>query len=600
MIVEMKKITLFCTKAEQENALNILQDANVLHVHHIKEPKGKMIDLAHDKLSNIQKSSRIINNLEELTKNDIKYDDIVKKIITISDEITKLEEEKKSILDEINKIKMFGDFNPLEIKKLNEKNIFIKLYKLNKKEVLEKPNNVKIIEINKKKSDLYIVAFSKINFSLPFSEIILTDSSLSELRNKHIKIEENITNLNKSLNKYSGSKKQINDLNNNAIDKLDYEIVKGGMNEINNISLLQGYIPVDKKEKIILLATKNGWGYKIENIKDEDNPPTLLRNPKWINPIKSAFDVIAVVPGYKELDVSAVFLIFLSIFFAFIIGDAGYGLLFLTASLWAKFKLKGKKVQTALSLLIIMSSSTVIFGALTGNYFGIPIENLPKSLQSLTNPFMTGWDENLNLWNKKAATNHIMFICFSIGLIHLSIARLWNFIKKINTPGCLVDIGWFLCSASLFVFVLQLVINPSWNWFLIINEYKLFLLGLGTFFVILGLFMTKVYIGLVTLFLDVISNFVDIISYIRLYAVGTASLEIALAFNKIALGANLDNKISIGAVLILFAGHTLNIVLAVMGVMVHGIRLNTLEFSGHAGIEWAGINYKPFCKISDK
>ena len=66
------------------------------------------------------------------------------------------------------------------------------------------------------------------------------------------------------------------------------------------------------------------------DITDDDNPPTFIGYPNFISLIKSALDMISrVVPGYKELDVSAVFLIFLSIFFAFIIGDAGYGLLFL-------------------------------------------------------------------------------------------------------------------------------------------------------------------------------------------------------------------------------------------------------------------------------
>ena len=111
--------------------------------------------------------------------------------------------------------------------------------------------------------------------------------------------------------------------------------------------------------------------------------------------------MIAVVPGYKELDVSAVFLIFLSIFFAFIIGDAGYGLLFLLGTLFAKFKYKSPKIKCGLNLMLVMSSCTVILGILTGNYFGIPIENLPKYLQLITNPFLTGWEDNLSVWNKK-------------------------------------------------------------------------------------------------------------------------------------------------------------------------------------------------------
>ena len=44
------------------------------------------------------------------------------------------------------------------------------------------------------------------------------------------------------------------------------------------------------------------------------------------------------------------------------------------------------------------------------------------------------------------------------------------------------------------------------------------------------------------------------------------------------------------------ATNTLNILLATMGVLVHGIRLNTLEFSNHKGISWSGSAYRPFAK----
>ena len=48
------------------------------------------------------------------------------------------------------------------------------------------------------------------------------------------------------------------------------------------------------------------------------------------------------------------------------------------------------------------------------------------------------------------------------------------------------------------------------------------------------------------------------------------------------------------AALILFLGHALNILLALMAVIVHGVRLNMLEFSGHLDMEWSGIKYEPF------
>ena len=46
--------------------------------------------------------------------------------------------------------------------------------------------------------------------------------------------------------------------------------------------------------------------------------------------------------------------------------------------------------------------------------------------------------------------------------------------------------------------------------------------------------------------------------------------------------------------LVVLFGHLLNIALGFLSVMVHGIRLNTLEFSNHAGMQWAGIRFRPF------
>jgi len=94
--------------------------------------------------------------------------------------------------------------------------------------------------------------------------------------------------------------------------------------------------------------------------------------------------------------------------------------------------------------------------------------------------------------------------------------------------------------------------------------------------------------------LSSISAFSDVVSYVRLYAVGLATLEIAKAFNSMASGVGSSWIGIVLASLVLFLGHSLNIILAVMAIVVHGIRLNMLEFSGHMGMEWSGIAYKPF------
>ena len=104
----------------------------------------------------------------------------------------------------------------------------------------------------------------------------------------------------------------------------------------------------------------------------------------------------------------------------------------------------------------------------------------------------------------------------------------------------------------------------------------------------------------VSLPLDIISNFVDVVSYLRLFAVGSASLAVAAAFNEMALAGGVSGLLSGAlAAFILFAGHALNIVLGAMGILVHGVRLNTLEFSSHLGVQWTGHLYEPFAHKRD-
>jgi V/A-type H+-transporting ATPase subunit I len=100
--------------------------------------------------------------------------------------------------------------------------------------------------------------------------------------------------------------------------------------------------------------------------------------------------------------------------------------------------------------------------------------------------------------------------------------------------------------------------------------------------------------NIVSVFLGVVNVFADIVSYIRLWAVGRAGLAISQTINNMV--GPLLGKLSlflIGA-FILVAGHGINILLSVLSVIVHGVRLNMLEFSGHLGMEWSGFSYDPF------
>jgi V/A-type H+-transporting ATPase subunit I len=111
-----------------------------------------------------------------------------------------------------------------------------------------------------------------------------------------------------------------------------------------------------------------------------------------------------------------------------------------------------------------------------------------------------------------------------------------------------------------------------------------------------------------SIFLTAVGSFADIISYIRLFAVGLAGSSIAQSFNSMAIPEDGFGALGVGfilrlvaAVLILVIGHTLNIVMNALSVIVHGVRLNLLEYAAnHLGMEWSGYDYKPFALKQNK
>jgi V/A-type H+-transporting ATPase subunit I len=91
-----------------------------------------------------------------------------------------------------------------------------------------------------------------------------------------------------------------------------------------------------------------------------------------------------------------------------------------------------------------------------------------------------------------------------------------------------------------------------------------------------------------------ISSFSDTLSYVRLMAVGLAGSVLAISFNKLAISAGF-----LGIPILVF-GHALNIALCLIALFAHGVRLNVLEFSSNAGMEWSGYPYEPFIRKAEE
>lgn len=124
----------------------------------------------------------------------------------------------------------------------------------------------------------------------------------------------------------------------------------------------------------------------------------------------------------------------------------------------------------------------------------------------------------------------------------------------------------------------------------------LYVVGAGLVLVDIVAQRKEIGVNIILFVFSVINTFGDIVSYIRLFAVGLAGVAVADAFNQMALTIGFSNPFagSIAVFILAFVHLFLNLALSIMGVLVHGIRLNVLEFSGHLGMEWSGISYRPY------
>ena len=171
--------------------------------------------------------------------------------------------------------------------------------------------------------------------------------------------------------------------------------------------------------------------------------------------------MLGLVPGYREKDISRYFLVFMTLFFAMIIGDAGYGLLLVVLAL--ALNLKSRKCSDLNALIYVFGGATVIWGALTGTWFGSEtiINNVPL-LRMFVIPGLTNFPEAFGQ-NSLAVQDNMMTLCFSIGTIHLSLACVLCILDKIPKKDLsfIADLGWMINTNLLYLLVLYLVVNKA-------------------------------------------------------------------------------------------------------------------------------------------
>ena len=637
MIVPMKKVSLIVLNGERKNALKKLRKLGLLHIE-IKEGKGPRLLKLKEQIASLEKALFAV--ADQGTKGMAQKEADTKESLSIAGRIDFLQEEQKKCYEDISaygteleRIKAWGELDPGEIAVLAEKGIVLSLHEMSpsgydklgdavQRIVLERTKNVVrflLLQDEESINEEDRAALESSRFKLP-------NVSTAELKRKLEDSEKQLKDIKEELASLAAYGASMEGAIEALKKEVQFETYASGMGEEDlsedasggvTVAYLVGFLPAEDLGKLQAMARENAWGLLAEDPTEEDDAPTKLQNNKFVSLVYPVTDFLGSMPGYFEPDISGWFLVFITIFVGIIFGDGGYGLLIcgIAAAMMIKSRKEKKAVAPIAWLLLLFGAMTVVWGTITCSWFGLAPEALPGWLKSMSvpvisnvysdkvwYPFWTGGQAGLT------TSQNVQILMFAIALVQLLIAHGSGALGHRGSLKMLGDIGSILELVGMFYVVLSLVVNSAvFGLDLVVSgipvgTIAIALVGIG-FAVnfIFGNYETSILQSvldsvkdIVSMLLGVVNVFSDIVSYIRLWAVGLAGAAISATINDMVSPLLGHFVFIIFAVVVLVFGHGLNMILNVLSVIVHGIRLNTLEFSNHIGLSWSGHKYEPF------
>ena len=636
MIVPMKKVSLIILGDKKSETLKELRKLGMMHIE-IAEGTGERINELKGQIAMLE---NCVFSIEEKVKKNKETKDVTNaEALAAAKEVAALAEEKKayqaeqvSLKSELDRLKNWGDIDPEQFGCLAEKGIELSLYEIPKAEYAALGEDVKTIKLEETKTSVKCLVVrqgaedEEAVDSVKNYRVELPKASTSEMKAKIESLENSIAGIDEKLVSYAGYVTGMKNAVKAFEKEIEFEVYATGMTDEsltnegeNNISVAHftGYIEAENVDCLKKAAESNSWGLVIEEPTTEDNVPTKLKNNKFVSLIYPLTDFLNTIPGYYEYDISAWFLAFILVFFGMIFGDGGYGLLITAVAAVPIVKsLVSKKPAAPVFLLIgLFGLSTIIWGTLTCTWFGLTPEHLPQWLKGLSIPVISNVNAD-KIWypfwteGKVGLTTaqNLQIFCFVLALIQLLIAHIKCAITNRKSLKVLGDIGSAIELIGMFYVVLSFVVSGEvFSMGLVISG-----IPVGTIaivFVAVGFLLSFVFANyegnivksilesltnIVSVLLGIFNLFSDIVSYIRLWAVGLAGAAISATVNELAGPLFGNFMFMILAIVLLVFGHGLNMILNVLSVIVHGIRLNTLEFSSHLGMSWSGHKFKPF------
>lgn len=551
-------------------------------------------------------------------------------IVQVNEDLEKLREKKRILEKEIARIEPFGDFSVEKLKEIETRGGRKIQFFFAKSEAGVNAQEEHLIHVASAYGLEYFISINKEKRSYPGLIEMTIERSLGDLQSELAFINGRIDENETALGALAHHKKLLKQGLIKEINKFHLSEAKEGVEFALNgeIFAICGWVPKNKVSLLQELVDAHDIHLEMIRQEEEDRPPTYLEN-KGVSKMGEDLINIYDVPSVNDRDPSLWVFFAFAAFFSVIVSDAGYGLLLLiiSAYLFYKFRKKGGLARRLILLSMSLSVGCIVWGVLAFSFFGISISPENKWQKFSLTKWMAKekasyilkekgavYDEWVHKYpnladaqngeqfllgaNKEEASvksypmydefagNFMLELALFLGTVHIILSFL-RYIDK-NWAG----IGWIIFIVGSYLYFPSLLKATSLIHYVFHVPYQEgAVLGKQLLFIGMGLacvlaLIQKRLAGASEI-MNVIQVFADVMSYLRLYALSLAGMVMASTFDNMGASA----PIYVGPFIIL-AGHAINFTLALMGGLIHGLRLNFIEWY-HYSFEGGGRKFNP-------
>lgn len=611
MIAKMKKLTFLIYHKEYDTFLKEIQELGVLHVETAQEGFIEPTPQLEEKM---QKTAHLHEVIEQLAAYNVPSDvsagnaagaeDYVGKVDGLNNALHTHELTIQKLRKEADALAPWGNFSPEDVNRLKTVGYVMNLYICPKKDFrTEWEDQYNAMPVNEAKGRLYFVTVTPVGEQPDVDAELVRcpDCSLHTLEQQIQTEEQSCRQIQDEL--LAMARLHLQDLkvledewrSSLAFD----QVVLGTAHAAGDkLMVLQGWIPADKEAALTAFLSGKDVYYECRNATKADNAPILLKN----NAFTRMYEVLTGMygmPDYGEFDPTPLIAPFFTLFFAFCMGDSGYGLVLIALGFFLKHKLS-KSLAGMMNLVITLGIATTVVGAILGTFFGV----------SLFDVNVPDWMKQFMIVGKIGDTSYDkqMLLALIIGVVHICIAMTvkaicstvrYGFKESISNWAWLLLVVGFVSTGGL-SFMKVISEEVTTTAFIVIGSIS----AIGIY--LLNNLHRNVFINIGAGVWDTYNMATglmgDVLSYIRLYALGLAGGMLGGVFNQLAFMVQDAAGGIVGIIccgLILVFGHTLNIAMSCLSAFVHPLRLTFVEYFKNSGYEGKGEAYKPFAVIKD-